>query len=56
MAQQGLSGQAEGKERDIQALETRASHLGRIQGCHPDLQMWDQKNHGIGRTELGERC
>ena len=28
----------EGEERCIQALKTRACHLGRVQGCCPDLQ------------------
>lgn len=43
MAQQGPARQTESKERCIQALETRTCHLGRIQGCHPDLQRWIRK-------------
>lgn len=43
MAQQGPARQTEGKERCIQALETRTCHLGRIQGCRPDLQRWIRK-------------
>jgi len=56
MAQQGPAGQTGGKERHIQTLETRVCHLGRIQGCHLDLQTWDQESQGAGRTELGEGC
>ena len=33
MAQQGPAGHTEGEERCVQALETRACHLGRVQGC-----------------------
>ncbi len=56
MAQQGPAWQTEGKERCIQAMETRVCHLGRIQGCCLDWQMWDQERQGAGRTELGKEC
>jgi len=56
MAQQGPAGHTEGKERCLQALETRVCHLGRTEGCCPGLQMWNQESQGSGRTELGEGC
>ena len=43
VAQQGPAGQTEGKEGHLQAMvrRTRMSHLGRIQGCCPDMQRWN---------------
>lgn len=56
MAQQESAGQTERKERYIQTLETKVCHLGIIQRCCPDLEMWDQERQGIGRIELGKGC
>ena len=54
MAQQGPDEHTEGKEKCVQALETRVCHLGRIKGCCLDLQMWNQESQGAGKTEVGE--
>ena len=37
MAMQLSAGQTEGAEEIVVAVETRVCHLGRIQGCCPDL-------------------
>jgi len=56
MARKRPAGHTEGEERCVQALETRACHLGRVQGCCPDLQTQDQESQGAGKTELGKEC
>jgi len=38
MAEQRPPGQTERKERCVQAVEARMDGLGKIQGCHPDMQ------------------
>ena len=30
--------------------------LGRIQGCHLDMQKWDQESQGADGVELGKQC
>ena len=40
-AWQGPASQTEGKEETVSAVETRACHMGRKQGCCPDLQRGD---------------
>jgi len=37
----------------VQAVEAGMCDLGRIQGCHPDVQRWDQESQGTDVTRLG---
>lgn len=53
---QGPVGQTEGKEGNAQAVEAGTRGLGRIQGCHQDVQRWDQKSQGMAGTALGKGC
>ena len=55
MAKQGHAGQTDGKEGNMQAVETGMSVLGKIQVCHPDVQRLDEENQGADGTELVER-
>ena len=56
MSCQGPADQAEGKEGRVQAVEARACHLGRKQGCCLKLQRCDYESQGTHKTELGEGC
>ena len=56
MGEQGPAGQNEGKEEKLQAVEAGMGGLGRIQGCHLDMQKWDQESQGADGVELGKQC
>ena len=48
MAEQGPVGQTEVIRKQSQWM----GGLGRIQGCHLDMQRWDQESQSTGGTEL----
>lgn len=56
MAKQGLHGQTEGKEGDVQLVEAETCTLGRIQRRCLNMREWDQENQSAGGTELGKGC
>jgi len=37
-------------------MEAGTRDLGRIHGCHPNMQRWDEESQGTDATELGEGC
>jgi len=56
MAEQRPPGQTERKERCVQAVEARMDGLGKIQGCHPDMQRCHWASQSINCTELVKGC
>lgn len=52
MAEQGPSGQTEVQEGNTQAVEIRTCALGRVQGCHLDVQ----ESQDTDGTEFGKGC
>jgi len=44
------------KLREKKAIKAGIVALGRIQGCCPDVQGWDQESQGADKTELGKGC
>lgn len=55
-AEQGPTGQTEGKEGKVQVVKARRSGLGSILGHCPGMQRWNKKNQSTDRTEIGEGC
>jgi len=45
-----MADQTEEKERCVRAMEVGMGGLGRIQGCYPGMQKWNQENQGTDRT------
>ena len=61
MDEQGLLARLRGKIKKIKkrkSISTGSTEggLGRIQGCHPDMQRWDWENQGEDGTKFGEGC
>lgn len=56
MTEQGPVGQTIAQEANTQIAKAGMSVLGRVQGCHTDMQRWDQESKSRDGTEFSEGC